>query len=186
MRVAVIGAGWAGCAAAVEATRLGYQVTLFETTRIAGGRARRVSGTLAGEPVVLDNGQHILIGAYTETLRLMKDLGVDADAALLRMPLTLQFPDGGGLKLPQLPAPLDALAGIVMARDWPVGDKLSMLKVAIGWQLKKFQCEPTQSVADLCRGLQGLANHTKWGAWGLIGSCQRPEFSTPTRIFAAA
>jgi squalene-associated FAD-dependent desaturase len=153
MRVAVIGAGWAGCAAAVEATRLGYQATLFETTRIAGGRARRVGGTLSGEPVVLDNGQHILIGAYAETLRLMKDLGVDADAALLRMPLTLQFPDGDGLKLPQLPAPLDALAGILLAHGWPLGDKLSMLKVAISWQLKKFQCEPGQSVADLCSGL---------------------------------
>jgi len=153
MRVAVVGAGWAGCAAAVEATRLGYQATLFETTRIAGGRARRVGGTVLGEAVALDNGQHILIGAYAQTLRLMKDLGVDADAALLRMPLTLQFPDGGGLKLPRLPAPLDALAGILLARGWSLGDKLSMLKVAIGWQLKKFQCETGQSVADICRGL---------------------------------
>ncbi|MBW8721302.1 MAG: squalene/phytoene synthase family protein, partial [Polaromonas sp.] len=82
---------WAGCAAAVEATRLGYQATLFEATRIAGGRARRVGGTLSGEPVVLDNGQHILIGAYAETLRLMKDLGVDADATLLRMPLAATY-----------------------------------------------------------------------------------------------
>lgn len=153
MRVAVIGAGWAGCAAAVEATRLGYQVTLFETTRIAGGRARRVGATVRGEPVALDNGQHILIGAYAETLRLMRDLGVNTDAALLRVPLTLQFPDGSGLKLPQLPAPFDALAGIIMARGWSLVDKLSMLKVAVGWQLKKFQCGPGESVADLCRGL---------------------------------
>lgn len=153
MRVAVIGAGWAGCAAAVEATRLGYQTTLFETTRTPGGRARRVGGTVAGEAVALDNGQHILIGAYAETLRLMRDLGVDTDAALLRMPLTLQFPDGSGLKLPNLRAPLDALAGIMLARGWSLADKLSMLKVAVGWQLKKFTCEPGQSVADLCRGL---------------------------------
>jgi len=153
MRVAVIGAGWAGCAAAVEATRLGYQTTLFETTRTAGGRARRVGGTVRGQPVALDNGQHILIGAYAETLRLMKDLGVNTEAALLRMPLTLQFPDGSGLKLPQLPAPLDALAGIILARGWSLMDKLSMLKVAMGWQLKKFQCGANESVADLCRGL---------------------------------
>ncbi|MEO7886916.1 MAG: hydroxysqualene dehydroxylase HpnE [Polaromonas sp.] len=153
MRVAIIGAGWAGCAAAVEATRLGYQTTLFETTRVAGGRARRVGGAVAGEAVALDNGQHILIGAYAETLRLMKDLCIDPDAALLRLPLTLQFPDGSGLKLPKLPAPLDALAGIMLARGWSLADKLSMLKVAVGWQLRKFQCEPGQSVADLCRGL---------------------------------
>ena len=84
MRVAVIGAGWAGCAAAVEATRRGCQVTLFESARTPGGRARRVSATLAGQPVALDNGQHILIGAYAESLQLMTDLGVDVKAALLR------------------------------------------------------------------------------------------------------
>ncbi|MFZ2294061.1 MAG: FAD-dependent oxidoreductase, partial [Polaromonas sp.] len=28
MKIAVVGAGWAGCAAAVEATRQGHQVTL--------------------------------------------------------------------------------------------------------------------------------------------------------------
>ncbi|UUZ64253.1 hydroxysqualene dehydroxylase HpnE [Polaromonas sp. P1(28)-13] len=153
MRVAVIGAGWAGCAAAVEATRLGCQVSLFETSRTAGGRARRVDAVVAGQSLALDNGQHILIGAYAETLRLMKDVGVDVDAALLRLPLTLQFPDGSGLKLPQLPTPLDAFAGILSARGWSWADKLSLLKVAIGWQLKGFQCGPSQSVTDLCKGL---------------------------------
>ena len=112
MKVAVIGAGWAGCAAAVEATRQGGQVTLFEASRTAGGRARRVDAMVAGQSLALDNGQHILIGAYAQTLRLMKDVGVDAEAAMLRLPLTLQFPDRNGLKLPQLPAPLDALIGI--------------------------------------------------------------------------
>ena len=75
MKLAVIGAGWAGCAAAVEATRLGHHVTVFEAARIAGGRARRVDSHWPdGTALPLDNGQHILIGAYTETLRLMADL----------------------------------------------------------------------------------------------------------------
>src|SRR5665647_2867977 len=73
MKIAIIGAGWAGCAAAVEATRLGHQVTLFEASRSAGGRARRVAATISGQPLSLDNGQHILIGGYSETLRLMTD-----------------------------------------------------------------------------------------------------------------
>jgi hydroxysqualene dehydroxylase len=157
MRVAVIGAGWAGCAAAVEATRRGCQVTLFESARTPGGRARRVSATLAGRPVALDNGQHILIGAYAETLKLMTELGVDVKAALLRLPLTLQFPDGSGLKLPPLAvplaAPLDAFAGILTARGWAWADKLSLLKVAIGWQRNKFECAPELSVSALCHGL---------------------------------
>jgi len=153
MKVAIIGAGWAGCATAVEATRLGHQVTLFEAARTAGGRARRVTATLGGQPLALDNGQHILIGAYSETLRLMKDLGVDEKAAFLRLPLTMQFPDGSGLKLPNWPAPLDGLAGILTAGGWPWADKLSLLKVALGWQLSGFKCRPEQSVSDLCRGL---------------------------------
>ncbi|TAG34081.1 MAG: FAD-dependent oxidoreductase [Polaromonas sp.] len=154
MKVAVIGAGWAGCAAAVEATRRGHQVSVFEAALMAGGRARRVDSPRAGTGMVLDNGQHILIGAYSECLKLMAELGVDETTALLRLPLTLQWPDGGGLKLPQspwLPAPLDALAGILRARGWSWRDKLSLLSTATAWQLRRFQCPPQQSVADLCR-----------------------------------
>ena len=150
MKVAVIGAGWAGCAAAVEATRRGHHVTLLEATPTAGGRARRVD--IGG--MVLDNGQHILIGAYSETLKLMAALGVDERTALLRMPLTMLWPDGSGLKLPQspfMPAPLDALLGIVLARGWSLLDKLSLLKTATVWQLQGFQCPPQHSVADVCR-----------------------------------
>ena len=66
--VAVIGSGWAGCAAAVELARAGFKVTLFEAARTLGGRARRVET----DGKQLDNGQHILLGAYSETLRLMK------------------------------------------------------------------------------------------------------------------
>ncbi len=153
--VAVIGAGWAGCAAAVEATRRGHRVTLFEATRTVGGRARRVAGD-STPALGLDNGQHILIGAYTETLQLMRDLGVDPKAALLRLPLTLQFMTSSGLqglKLPLWPAPLDALAGMVRARGWSWRDKAALLRVAVGWQLAGFTCPPLQSVADLCRHL---------------------------------
>ncbi len=117
---------------------------------MAGGRARRLDVEMNGATVALDNGQHILIGAYSETLKLMADVGVDIAQTLHRMPLTLQFPDGSGLKLPSLPAPLDALVGIARARGWSLADKLSLLKTATVWQLQKFQCAPQLSVADLC------------------------------------
>lgn len=154
MKVAIIGAGWAGCAAAVAATRLGHSATVFEAARTPGGRARRLDVTVNGETIALDNGQHILIGAYSEALKLMAELGIDLTKTLLRMPLTLLSPDGSGLKLPNLPAPLDALVGIACARGWSWGDKLSLLKTATLWQLQKFQCAPQLSVADLCRKLR--------------------------------
>ncbi|MBA4327049.1 MAG: desaturase [Polaromonas sp.] len=154
MKVAVVGAGWAGCAAAVEATRVGAQVTLFETRRVPGGRARRVDGQWPdGTPLTLDNGQHILIGAYSETLKLMRDLGLDVQTLLQRLPLTLQFPDGSGIAFPALPTPLDAFAGILRARGWSWRDKLSLLRAAVQWQLGGFRCSPDLSVATLCKRL---------------------------------
>lgn len=154
MKTAVIGAGWAGCAAAVEATRLGQQVTVFEAARIPGGRARRVDGQWPdGTALPLDNGQHILIGAYSDTLRLMRDVGVDTETSLLRLPLTMQFPDGTGLKLPQLPTPLDALVGIAGVRGWTWRDKLLLMHAAVRWQWAGFRCAPQRSVAQLCQFL---------------------------------
>lgn len=169
MKVAVIGAGWAGCAAAVEATRLGHSVTLFESARVAGGRARRVDSSFKGQPMALDNGQHILIGAYTETLRLMHTLGVDPGSSLLRLPLRLQFPGGEGLAFPSAtvfsawpggprwPAAWQAAWGIAMARGWAWGDKASLLKLSLRWRAGGFVCAPGLSVAALCKDLSPRA-----------------------------
>jgi hydroxysqualene dehydroxylase len=158
MKIAVVGGGWAGLAAAVAGVQAGHSVTLLEANRQLGGRARALSAQQPdGSPTALDNGQHILIGAYTETLRLMQRVGVNLNTAVLRLPLNLQFPDGSGLCLPHdkryLPSPLDALAGICQASGWDWRDKLSLLRAALGWQLAGFQCSPQQTVATLCRAL---------------------------------
>ncbi|MDO9285930.1 MAG: NAD(P)-binding protein, partial [Aquabacterium sp.] len=87
-RIAVIGAGWAGLAAAVRSVQLGAEVTLIEMARVPGGRARAVP-LPAGR---FDNGQHILIGAYTATLALMRCVGADPDRLLMRRPLALVDP----------------------------------------------------------------------------------------------
>ena len=169
MKVAVIGAGWAGCAAAVEATQLGHSVTLLDSARVAGGRARRVDSSLNGQLIALDNGQHILIGAYTETLRLMQTLGVDPGSSLLRLPLRLQFPGGEGLAFPRStvfaawpggprwPAALQAAWGIARASGWAWGDKASLLKLALRWRAGGFVCAPGLSVATLCADLSPRA-----------------------------
>ncbi len=154
MKIAIVGAGWAGMAAAVAATQAGHTATVFEAARAVGGRARALQGTLPdGSNVVLDNGQHIMIGAYSETLRLMRQVGVNPEVACLRLPLTLQFPDGSGLALPRWFAPLDALGGILGAVGWSWADKWSLLKAAAGWQLGGFACAPGTSVAQLCHTL---------------------------------
>ena len=154
MNIAVIGAGWAGLAAAVGATRGGHQVTLFESSRSLGGRARSLATAMPdGSLAVLDNGQHIMIGAYTATLRLMHEIGVDPQAVVLRLPLTLRFPGGDGLALPELPAPFDAVWGIATARGWSLRDKASLLAAALRWKFALFACAPSASVVDVCHGV---------------------------------
>jgi hydroxysqualene dehydroxylase len=154
MKVAVIGAGWAGLAAAVAAVRAGHDITLFEASRTLGGRARALPAQLPdASSAMLDNGQHIMIGAYTQTLRLMREVGVEPERVLLRLPLTLRFPDGQGLALPDWPAPLDALAGVLVAKGWRWRDKLGLLRTMTRWQRSGFVCSEGASVAALCQGL---------------------------------
>ena len=129
-RVAVIGAGWAGLACAIEATRAGHAVTVVEAARTLGGRARALPARMPdGEPVLLDNGQHILIGAYSATLGLMRELGIDPDAVLLRLPLRLRFADGGGLAVPAgWPPQLGLFGGILGAQGWSLADNAALAR----------------------------------------------------------
>lgn len=174
--LAVIGAGWAGLAAAVEATRAGQAVTLFEMAAQAGGRAREVRH----EGVALDNGQHILIGAYAQTLRLMREVGVDIGAALLRTPLRLSEPDGHGLHLPP-GSPLRAFATGVWRRvGWTLRDRLALLAAASGWAMRGFRCPPSLTVETLTRGLGATL------ARDLIEPLCVAALNTPSREASAA
>jgi squalene-associated FAD-dependent desaturase len=149
LRVAVVGGGWAGLAAAVRATESGHAVTLLEMSRNFGGRARSVER--AGQ--VLDNGQHILIGAYHRTLALMQTVGVDPDAVLARMPLTLVTPNGQGLRLPAGSPALAFLRAVLVQRAWRPAHKFALLTQAAAWAVRGFRCAPDTTVAALCRAL---------------------------------
>jgi squalene-associated FAD-dependent desaturase len=148
-RIAVVGGGWAGLAAAIEGTRRGARVSLFEMAAQLGGRARKVD--LDG--LALDNGQHILIGAYAQTLGLMRGVGVDIESVLQRLPLALVGPDGCGLELPP-GSPRIAFARAVCAHPhWRWPERLSLLATAAGWSLRGFRCASALSVEALCARL---------------------------------
>jgi hydroxysqualene dehydroxylase len=152
LRVAVVGAGWAGLAAAVEASALGHRVTLFEMAATPGGRARRLPPD-ANLGFALDNGQHILIGAYTATLGLMRKVGVDPERVLWRMPLALLDAAGHGLALPP-GAPVPAFVrGVLGANGWHWSERAALLSAAGGWALRGFRCAPDLTVSELCSGL---------------------------------
>ncbi|WP_455554505.1 hydroxysqualene dehydroxylase HpnE [Comamonas sp.] len=153
-RIAVIGGGWAGMAAAVALQQQGHALHLWEASRTWGGRARAL--TLRGpqgQNWTVDNGQHILIGAYQDCLRLMRTVGVNAATALLRLPLDLRYADGTGLQLPDLSPPWDAVLGMARAKGWSWREKLALLRRASAWQRSQFQCTDNATVADVCQGL---------------------------------
>ncbi len=144
-RVAIIGAGWSGLAAAVTLAERGVPVTVFEASRSLGGRARRVSI----DGVDLDNGQHILIGAYRETLRMMRTVGADPDELLLRIPLELRYADGFHLRAPRLPYPLNLLSALLRAKGLDLAQSFSALRFMASLRACKFRIEPDRSVARL-------------------------------------
>ncbi|WP_428425207.1 hydroxysqualene dehydroxylase HpnE [Methylibium sp.] len=147
LRVAVVGGGWAGLSAAVEAASLGHQVTLTEMAPTLGGRARRLP--LQADGLALDNGQHILIGAYRATLALLKTVGVDERQVLRRLPLSLTDVSGRGLSLPPGPALPAFVRGVLAARGWSLRERLALLRAASGWLLRGFRCDPRLTVAAL-------------------------------------
>jgi len=116
MSVAIIGGGWAGIACAVELADAGRPVTLYEAAKQLGGRGRGVDWN----GIRIDNGQHLMIGAYGETLRLLRRLGTTH--LLERRPLQLRVP-GFRLALPRLPAPLHLATGLLLARGLSLAEK---------------------------------------------------------------
>ncbi len=145
--VAVIGAGWAGCAAAVELARRGATVAVYEATRVPGGRARRIEQ----HGRVLDNGQHILLGAYRDALRLMRAVGLEPSRLLQRLPLQMRYPAGAGgmdLVASRMPAPLHLAIGVLRARGLGAADKLALARFAtaarwMDWRLN-IDCTVTE------------------------------------------
>ena len=130
-RLVVVGGGWAGIAAAMEGVRKGFRVTLLEERPYLGGRAHSfVDKTTSTE---IDNGQHLLMGCYTETLCVLRDLGTDV---LLNKQSALRvvFVDADGrrdeLNASALPGKLGVLIGILRLRGISFRGRISIVKFA--------------------------------------------------------
>jgi squalene-associated FAD-dependent desaturase len=152
LNIAIAGAGWAGLAAAITATQKGHRVSLFEASKFWGGRARSIQINSEGYPP-LDNGQHILIGAYQQTLSMMQTVGINLEKAFWRSPLNLSFLDGSGLTLPNKSFPMNVLQGIAFNPCWSAVDKWHLIKSAWQWQGMNFECAEGLTVADLCKNI---------------------------------
>jgi squalene-associated FAD-dependent desaturase len=158
-RVAIVGAGYAGMAAAVTLAARKIPVTVFESGPVPGGRARRV----VSQGTELDNGQHILVGAYRELFRLMNIVGVP-ESAVLRVPLELRYAQNFSLRALWLPFPLGLLGGLLLARGLPISDRLGAVRFMAALRADGFRLERDVAVAELLRTHRqdGAIGHYLW------------------------
>ena len=145
-RVAVVGGGYAGMAAAAELARRDIPATVFEAARTLGGRARRVE--ING--LALDNGLHILIGAYRETLRLIELTKPPKEApGLVRLPLELIIHPHFRLRAARLPAPLHLAAALICARGLNLAARIRAAGFVAAVRRQNFHLGTDVSVGQL-------------------------------------
>ena len=130
--VVVVGGGFAGLSAATALAAQGARVLVFEARPSLGGRASSFTDPATGEPV--DNGQHVVTGAYYETFEFLARIGA-MDGVRMQSGLELEIvePDGrrSTFVCPRLPSPLHLLAGLLR---WPAlrgSDRLAALRMGL-------------------------------------------------------
>ncbi len=185
-RVAVVGGGWAGCAAAVTLAEAGIPVTLFEQAKTFGGRARRV----LHDGIALDNGQHLLVGAYRQTLELLDVVhGARRAAALFRrLPLTLRpfgdrQPHAAGLSAWRAPAPLHLAAGVLAARGLTLSERMALIAGFRRIARAGFRRAPGETVAQCFAGTPDRAFAAIWGPL-CLAALNTPPDNASAQMFA--
>ena len=136
--VAIAGAGLAGLAAAVFFYLFWYQVTIFERKPICGGRAFSFIDKQTG--LTIDNGQHLMMNAYQETLALLTKVGAKHKVES-QIPTQVVIFDAEGNRgefvlRPGL-APLHLLKAVFGFSLFFFFLKLSFLR--LGWHLRRVQ-----------------------------------------------
>jgi hydroxysqualene dehydroxylase len=180
-RVAIVGAGYAGMAAAVLLAAQNIPVTVLESGPVPGGRARRI----VSQGIALDNGQHILAGAYAELFRLMATVGVPQEA-LLRMPLEIRYARDFSFRRLWLPGALGLGGGLLAARGIPWRERLMAVRFLSRMKAARFTLARDIPVAEL------LAQHGQAGRIGqflwrplCVSALNTPPELASARVFLA-
>ena len=142
--VIVIGAGFAGLSAATRCAQRGARVLVLEARSRLGGRATAFPDRDTGE--LVDNGQHVLLGCYTETLAFLREIGA-IDHVSVQPELSVTMIDRRGrrsrLTCPSfLPSPLHLVAGVLEWEALPWRDRLSVLAMATPIKLARRELLP--------------------------------------------
>jgi predicted NAD/FAD-binding protein len=132
--IVVAGAGLAGLSAAVRLASKGTsrKIVVLEATANGGGRSRPFDHGPSGYE--LDNGQHLMMGCYFETLAFLRTLGrVHCVEFQRNMAVDMVQPGGRRvtMRCPALPAPLHLGAGLLGMRGMGLLHKASALRAGL-------------------------------------------------------
>jgi hydroxysqualene dehydroxylase len=157
-RVIIIGGGFAGLAAGVELSESGHEILLLERRNHLGGRAYSFKDPTTGDSV--DNGQHLFMGCYFNTIGFLKKIGC-LDRLNFQERTRVDFLDASSaydsFECPALPAPLHVLAGLFRLKGLTLGDKLRAFN--LGPTLRgKAQSNGASTVAEWLKKLKQSDN----------------------------
>ncbi|MEM9400444.1 MAG: hydroxysqualene dehydroxylase HpnE [Verrucomicrobiota bacterium] len=147
-RIAVIGGGFSGIAAATRLSRAGHVVELFEAKPYIGGRAHSYKD--AKSSLTLDNGQHILMGCYHSAMELIDHLAVRDKLdcqPVIRVPYHSLDQGSSELAASDLPSPLHMLSALINFKEFSWMDRLAIMFFGIALRVKP-QPASTQTVEE--------------------------------------
>jgi len=170
-KVIIIGAGWAGLSAAVSLADHDLEVTVLEAAPSVGGRAR---GILYNGKWI-DNGQHLFVGAYQNTLSILERVGIKASEVFNRRPFKLHMEGCLAnstkieLTLNSLPPSLNLIIALIFAQGLSSSEKKAALRLARTLTNLQFELPNDQSIKEFlleCRQPDSLVNNL-WGPLAL-------------------
>src|SRR4029078_5510264 len=118
VRVAVVGGGLAGLAAALELTKQGHAVRLSEARPTLGGAVQTLPEREGDPSPPPDNGQHVALGCFTEYLSFLERIG--EGGSYTRRPLLLPVLAEDGRRADVKPS----LAALLSYAHVPLRDRL--------------------------------------------------------------
>ena len=192
--IAVVGAGWAGLSAAITLVRAGKSVVLFEQAPILGGRARNATWQLRNplaqdESIAIDNGQHLLMGAYSETIALIQSMtsAKAFEALFARLPVSLRDTHGFSLTAHHsLPAPLHLAWALARATGLSLTERFALIRLMAWLQFQRWQIkqEPMTVTQLLAATHQPLSLCKKLWHPLCISALNTPPTSASAQVFA--
>jgi len=183
-KVVVLGAGYAGLAAVTDLILRGHDVTLIEGRALLGGRAHSFVDTKSG--LILDNGQHILMGCYHETLDLLRQLGVmDRLYSPPRLAVPFVSEKGPSVLAATAPDPLHLLSALLGYGELSTADKISAVGLAVRLRLGQNP-DASETVEAWMRRWQQTPNIIR-ALWEplCIAALNEPVATGSAHLFAA-